>query len=221
MQKSDGNHLSKYGSVLMKLVLYGAAKRMMDIFGSLVALIIFAPISLAIIAAIKFEDGGPTFYSQERIGYKGRPFVMWKFRSMVVGAHSIKSELEDLNETEGPIFKVKNDPRVTKVGVFIRKHSLDEIPQFVNVLKGDMSLVGPRPALPEEVLAYGDSEKERLKAWPGLTGLWQVSGRSNLNYDQMIALDLKYVENKSLIMDIKILFATVIQMFLADDSGAY
>nr|WP_167849551.1 sugar transferase [Weissella confusa] len=205
----------------MKLVLYGAAKRMMDILGSLVALIIFAPISLAIIAAIKFEDGGPTFYSQERIGYKGRPFVMWKFRSMVVGAHSMKSELEDLNETEGPIFKVKNDPRVTKVGVFIRKHSLDEIPQFVNVLKGDMSLVGPRPALPEEVLAYGDSEKERLKAWPGLTGLWQVSGRSNLNYDQMIALDLKYVENKSLIMDIKILFATVIQMFLADDSGAY
>lgn len=146
---------------------------------------------------------------------------MWKFRSMVVGAHSLKTEIVDLNETDGPIFKIKDDPRVTNVGKFLRTHSLDEIPQFVNVLQGTMSLVGPRPALPEEVEEYSEKELKRLTVKPGLTGLWQVSGRSNLSYEMMIDLDLTYVRQATIWMDIKILIITVVQMFLPGKSGAY
>lgn len=196
-------------------------KRLIDILGALVAIVVFLPISIVIAVKIKKEDGGPIFYTQERVGKDGKLFPMWKFRSMVVGAHSLKTELADLNETDGPIFKIKDDPRITNVGKFLRTHSLDEIPQFVNVLQGTMSLVGPRPALPEEVEEYSERALKRLTVKPGLTGLWQVSGRNNVSYEMMIDLDLTYVRQATIWMDIKILIITVVQMFLPGKSGAY
>lgn len=201
--------------------IYYVFKRFLDVIGSMVALLIFLPLSLYIAFRIKLEDGGPIIYKQERVGEFGEKFLMLKFRSMIVGAHSLKADVADQSDVDGPIFKIKNDPRVTNVGKFIRAHSLDEIPQFVNVLRGEMSLIGPRPALPEEVAEYTGFELERLTVRPGLSGLWQVSGRSNLKYDQMIALDLKYVQEQSMLLDIKILFLTIIQMVDSKNSGAY
>lgn len=202
-------------------IIRNVLKRLIDILGALVAIVVFLPISIVIAVKIKKEDGGPIFYTQERVGKDGKLFPMWKFRSMVVGAHSLKTEIADLNETDGPIFKIKDDPRVTNVGKFLRTHSLDEIPQFVNVLQGTMSLVGPRPALPEEVEEYSEKALKRLTVKPGLTGLWQVSGRSNVSYEMMIDLDLTYVSQATIWMDIKILIITVVQMFLPGKSGAY
>lgn len=202
-------------------IIRNVLKRLIDILGALVAIVVFLPISIVIAVKIKKEDGGPIFYTQERVGKDGKLFPMWKFRSMVVGAHSLKTEIADLNETDGPIFKIKDDPRVTHVGKFLRTHSLDEIPQFVNVLQGTMSLVGPRPALPEEVEEYSEKALKRLTVKPGLTGLWQVSGRSNVSYEMMIDLDLTYVRQATIWMDIKILVITVVQMFLPGKSGAY
>lgn len=202
-------------------IIRNVLKRLIDILGALVAIVVFLPISIVIAVKIKKEDGGPIFYTQERVGKDGKLFPMWKFRSMVVGAHSLKTEIADLNETDGPIFKIKDDPRVTNVGKFLRTHSLDEIPQFVNVLQGTMSLVGPRPALLEEVEEYSEKALKRLTVKPGLTGLWQVSGRSNVSYETMIDLDLTYVRQATIWMDIKILIITVVQMFLPGKSGAY
>lgn len=202
-------------------IIRNVLKRLIDILGALVAIVVFIPISIVIAVKIKKEDGGPIFYTQERVGKDGKLFPMWKFRSMVVGAHSLKTDIADLNETDGPIFKIKDDPRVTNVGKFLRTHSLDEIPQFVNVLQGTMSLVGPRPALPEEVEEYSEKALKRLTVKPGLTGLWQVSGRSNVSYEMMIDLDLIYVHQATIWMDIKILIITVVQMFLSGKSGAY
>lgn len=202
-------------------IIRNVLKRLIDILGALVAIVVFLPISIVIAVKIKKEDGGPIFYIQERVGKDGKLFPMWKFRSMVVGAHSLKTEIVDLNETDGPIFKIKDDPRVTHVGKFLRTHSLDEIPQFVNVLQGTMSLVGPRPALLEEVEEYSEKALKRLTVKPGLTGLWQVSGRSNVSYEMMIDLDLTYVRQATIWMDIKILIITVVQMFLPGKSGAY
>jgi len=202
-------------------IIRNVLKRLIDILGALVAIVVFLPISIVIAVKIKKEDGGPIFYTQERVGKDGKLFPMWKFRSMVVGAHSLKTEIADLNETDGPIFKIKDDPRVTNVGKFLRTHSLDEIPQFVNVLQGTMSLVGPRPALLEEVEEYSEKALKRLTVKPGITGLWQVSGRSNVSYEMMIDLDLTYVRQATIWMDIKILIITVVQMFLPGKSGAY
>jgi len=200
---------------------YYVVKRLLDVIGSLVAIIIFLPISVYLAFRIKIEDNGPIIYKQERIGRDGRRFFILKFRSMVVGAHAMKNEILKSSDVDGPIFKMREDPRVTKVGNFMRLHSLDEIPQFINVLRGDMSLVGPRPALPEEVDEYTEKEKERLNVLPGLSGLWQVSGRSNLTYEEMIELDLQYSRNQSTWLDLKILAMTVIQMFDSKNSGAY
>lgn len=201
--------------------LYRGIKRFTDVLGGIVGLIVFSPITLWIAARIKLEDGGPILYSQVRVGENGQKFSLYKFRSMVVGAHSLKAVLEQKNESDGPIFKIKDDPRVTKIGKFMRKHSLDEIPQFINVIQGNMSLVGPRPALPEEVEVYSEYELQRLGSKPGLTGLWQVSGRSNLSFEKMVQLDIAYIEKKSLLTDIVILFRTVIQMFSTSDNGAF
>lgn len=201
--------------------LYRGIKRFTDVLGGIVGLIVFFPITLWIAARIKLEDGGPILYSQVRVGENGQKFSLYKFRSMVVGAHSLKNVLEQKNESDGPIFKIKDDPRVTKIGKFMRKHSLDEIPQFINVIQGNMSLVGPRPALPEEVEVYSEYELQRLGSKPGLTGLWQVSGRSNLSFEKMVQLDIAYIEKKSLLTDIVILFRTVIQMFSTSDNGAF
>lgn len=205
----------------MKDSLYRIIKRIIDVVGSIVGLIVFSPTIIAIIIAIKLDDGQEIIFKQKRVGKDGKEFTMYKFRSMIPNAHAKRNQLMDLNQTGGPIFKIQNDPRMTKVGAFIRAHSLDETPQFINVLKGEMSLVGPRPALPEEVQEYTDAELTRLQELPGLTGLWQVSGRSNLTYQEMISLDIAYIEDKSIILDLMIICKTVLQMFTPSKSGAF
>ena len=175
---------------------------MLDIIGSLCALIISSPILLGVAIAIKLDDGGPVFFSQTRIGLHGKPFKMYKFRSMVTNAEELKKKLaEETGQEDRFIFKMKDDPRITKVGHFIRKTSLDEFPQFYNVLKGDMSLVGPRPA------------SARLLVKPGITGPWQVSGRSDLSQEQSEYLDVSYIENWSIAGDLAILAKTVMVIF--------
>lgn len=189
-------------------------KRLLDIIGSLCALIISSPILLGVAIAIKLDDGGPVFFSQTRIGLHGKPFKMYKFRSMVTNAEELKKKLaEETGQEDRFIFKMKDDPRITTVGHFIRKTSLDEFPQFYNVLKGDMSLVGPRPALPEEVARYGSLYSARLLVKPGITGPWQVSGRSDLSQEQSEYLDVSYIENWSIAGDLAILAKTVMVIF--------
>lgn len=186
-------------------------KRLMDVTGALVGLLALAPMYLLVAIAIKLESRGPILFRQVRVGMDGKPFTMLKFRSMVVDAEDRLSDVWHLNEmTGGPIFKVKDDPRITRVGRFLRRTSLDEFPQFWNVLVGDMSLVGPRPPLPAEVATYGPREMERLSVLPGATGLWQVSGRSSLkSFERMMELDLQYLANWALNRDLQILWRTV------------
>lgn len=172
------------------------------------ALILFSPLLLMIIFAIRLGDGAPALFCQERMGKDGRPFVVFKFRTMMVDAERQKNQLSELNETDGVLFKIRHDPRITPVGAKLRRWSLDELPQLINVLIGDMSLVGPRPALPEEAALYGDHVRRRLMVKPGITGLWQVSGRSDLPWDETVRLDLRYVENWSFMLDLQILWKT-------------
>lgn len=199
--------------------IYYAAKRIFDFIASLLALIILSPSFLIIAILIKSEDWqGPVFYSQIRLGVNGRPFKMYKFRSMVVDADKKIKELLDKNEVEGAMFKIKDDPRITKIGKFIRKYSLDELPQLYNVLIGDMSLVGPRPPLTREVAEYTEYDKQRLLVQPGCTGLWQVSGRNAIGFSEMVDLDLSYIKQSSVLFDIGILFRTVKIMILPNDA---
>ena len=186
-------------------------KRLMDVAGALVGLLALAPIYLLVAVAIKLESRGPVLFRQVRVGMDGKPFTMLKFRSMVVDAEERLSEVWHLNEmTGGPIFKAKEDPRITRVGRFLRRTSLDEFPQFWNVLVADMSLVGPRPPLPAEVATYGPREMERLGVLPGATGLWQVSGRSSLkSFERMVDLDWEYMHAWSLRGDLDILWRTL------------
>lgn len=185
-------------------------KRGMDILGALVGLLITAVLTPFIALAIKLESKGPVFFSQIRIGKNGRRFRLWKFRSMYIDAEERKKELAQQNESDGFMFKMENDPRITKVGRIIRKLSIDELPQFFNVLIGDMSLVGTRPPTADEFEKYNIQYRRRLCITPGLTGMWQVSGRSDITkFDEVVELDLKYIENWSLWLDIKILFQTV------------
>ena len=169
--------------------------------------------------AIRLDSGGPVLYASPRVGRDGRPFAMYKFRSMVVGADEQKEALRELNEADGPMFKIRDDPRLTPVGRVIRRLSLDELPQIYNVLRGQMSLVGPRPPLPEEVAAYKPWHQQRLAVVGGLTGLWQVSGRSDLTFDELCLLDIYYIENWSLALDVRILLQTV--PHLLSRRGAY
>ncbi|MBK7201491.1 sugar transferase [Candidatus Amarolinea dominans] len=196
-----------------------AVKRLLDVLVSILALTLAAPFWLLIPIAIKLDSPGPVLFNQVRIGRAGRPFVVHKFRSMVVDAEEQKDSLRSLNEADGPLFKIKEDPRTTRVGRLIRRTSLDELPQFLNVLKGDMSLVGPRPALPEEVAQYEEWHKRRLEASPGITGLWQVSGRSLVGFEEMVLLDTFYCENWSFGLDLKILFKTIPRVILGE--GAF
>ena len=189
--------------------IYHALKRFFDIVASAIGLIMLSPLFLFLIIKIKHEDGGPAFYSQERIGKNGKPFKMYKFRSMVVNADQMLDQLEDQNEVEGAMFKMKDDPRITKVGKFIRKYSLDELPQLWNVLIGDMSLVGPRPPLPSEVEEYTDYDKQRLMVMPGCTGLWQVTERNEADFDEMVWLDIIYINNSGLFEDFKLIVKTI------------
>lgn len=185
-------------------------KRVFDIVVSLVALVGTAIITIPVAIAIKVTDRGPIFYTQTRVGRRGKPFKMIKFRSMVVNADKMKAELAEESGQKGRfIFKMKNDPRITPVGKFIRKFSIDEFPQFLNVLRGDMSVVGPRPPLPEEVAQYNQTYATRMLVKPGITGPWQVSGRSNLSEEESEALDVTYVQNWSMLGDIVLLFRTV------------
>ncbi|MCK6550082.1 sugar transferase [Myxococcota bacterium] len=183
-------------------------KRLMDIFGALVALTLASPVMIAVAIGIKLSSKGPVMFRQIRSGRNGRTFTMYKFRSMVQDAEARRAQLLHLNEMSGPVFKITRDPRVTRIGAFIRKTSLDELPQLFNILFGDMSLVGPRPPLPSEVKQYKPWQRRRLSVKPGLTGLWQVSGRNNIDFEQWMALDLRYIDNWSLWLDLKILLKT-------------
>ncbi len=194
-------------------------KRLIDIVGAIVGIIVFSPFMIAAAVAIKLEDGGPIFYRQTRIGKDGKPFEIIKFRSMRLDADRIKKELLDKNETGGPTFKMKNDPRITKVGRIIRKLSIDEMPQFFNVLKGEMSLVGPRPPIPDEVAQYGPHERRRLDVKPGLTCIWQVSGRSDIPFEGQVLLDIQYIRKRSLWEDITLILKTIPAVLLG--RGAY
>ncbi|MGN1317635.1 MAG: sugar transferase, partial [Lachnospirales bacterium] len=178
-------------------------KRLMDIICSGLALIVLSPLLLIVAVAIKVESRGPIIFCQKRVGKNGKEFYMYKFRSMCVNAEAILKKLEEQNEADGPVFKIKDDPRVTKVGKFIRKYSIDELLQLVNILKGDMSIVGPRPALPNEVVEYDDFAKQRLAVKPGLTCYWQVMGRSNIGFEEWMELDVKYINEMSIWLDIK------------------
>jgi len=194
-------------------------KRSLDIVISALMLLLLTPLFLATALAIKLDNPGPVFYNQLRVGKWGRVFKMYKFRSMIFGADKLKSELATQNETGGVIFKMKRDPRITRVGRIIRKLSIDELPQLWNVLKGDMSLVGPRPSLPNEVDQYEYSDRRRLEVIPGITCIWQVSGRSNLDFKQQVSLDVEYIESQSFWQDIKILFKTIPAVLFG--KGAY
>ncbi len=182
-------------------------------------LLLSSPLFLLLAAAVRLSSRGPAIFTQTRVGKGGQAFTMYKFRTMVVDAETRKQALRRANQAQGPLFKLHDDPRVTRVGRFLRKYSLDELPQLINVVKGDMSLVGPRPPLPEEVAAYDDEVRRRMLVRPGLTGLWQVSGRSDLGWDDSVRLDLRYVENVSLGQDADILRRTVRSVLRGD--GAY
>jgi exopolysaccharide biosynthesis polyprenyl glycosylphosphotransferase len=183
-------------------------KGILDFVISLSVLILLSPILLVISILIKM-DGGPVFFLQKRTGLNGRLFMCFKFRTMVVNAESLKQSLLDQNEQEGPVFKIRNDPRVTKIGRFLRKTSLDELPQFINVLKGDMSIVGPRPPIPAEVKQYKRWQNRRLSMKPGITCIWQVSGRNNIPFEQWMKLDMQYIDTWSLKLDFIIILKTI------------
>ncbi len=196
----------------------GLMKAALDVLVALLLLVLLFPVLLTLALAVR-ADGGPAFFRQTRVGLDGREFTMVKFRSMVVDAGARLAALQGENEGAGPLFKLRHDPRVTRVGAALRKYSLDELPQLFNVLTGTMSLIGPRPALPREVATYATEARRRLAVKPGLTGLWQVSGRSDLSWDESIALDLRYVDTWSPLLDAAILARTT--RAVLHGSGAY
>lgn len=198
---------------------YQVSKRAIDIVGASIGLIVLSLPLIVISIIIKVQDPkGSIIFKQQRVGKNGQKFSMYKFRSMVSNAEELLDSLLEQNETTGAMFKMKDDPRITRIGKFIRRTSIDELPQLWNVLKGDMSLVGPRPPLPREVDEYTDYDKQRLLVTPGCTGLWQVSGRSNIGFKEMVELDLKYITERSIINDIKIMLRTVLVLFGSKDA---
>ena len=186
-----------------------ATKRSMDIVGAVLALVLLSPILLVTSLAILVTSRGGVFYTQTRVGRDGRPFTLFKFRTMHRGADALMDRYEALNELDGPIFKIRNDPRVTRVGRTIRRFSVDELPQFVNVLRGDMSLVGPRPFLAEEYTELSPYQSQRLLATPGLTGVWQVSGRCDVDFHRWMEMDLDYIRDWSLRLDLGVILRTL------------
>ncbi|WP_445505429.1 sugar transferase [Niallia sp. 03091] len=198
---------------------YLISKRIIDILAAIIGILLLSPLFLIVVLLIKVEDRrGPILFKQIRVGKGESEFYMYKFRSMVSNAEELKASLMKQNEAEGPVFKIKNDPRVTRVGKFIRKTSIDELPQLFNVLKGDMSLVGPRPPLPAEVAQYSSYERQRLTVVPGLTCYWQVSGRSNIEFDEWIKLDLKYIQERNTIVDLVLIMKTFFVLFGSKDA---
>lgn len=213
MERIKNNNATLDGEYNNESIFYIFLKRLIDLFGSVIGLIVLSPIIFIVSLLIKLESKGPVIFSQDRIGKDGKVFKMYKFRSMVVNAEELKEKLKEQNEMSGPMFKMKEDPRVTKIGKFIRKTSIDELPQLINVLKGDMSLVGPRPSLPKEVEQFEDWMMERLEVKPGLTCYWQVSGRNNIDFEDWMKLDIKYVRERNTLIDIKLIFKTVSVLF--------
>lgn len=197
---------------------YRILKRSFDIIASAVGLVALGPVFLAVAIAIKCDDGGPVFYDQIRIGKNGKKFKMYKFRSMRVNAEDEIEKLQEHSEVDGAMFKMKNDPRVTRVGKFIRKTSIDEFPQLLNVLLGQMSIVGPRPPLPREVADYTQYDKQRLYVKPGCTGLWQVTARNSVGFQEMVNIDLDYIQRRSIWLDLKIMFKTVKVIFVPNEA---
>lgn len=213
MMKSIENNANK------ESLLYIFAKRLTDILLSTIGLILLSPILLIISIWIKVDSKGPIIFKQDRVGKDGKLFGMYKFRSMVSNAEELKKELQKQNEMSGPMFKIKDDPRITKVGRFIRKTSIDELPQLINVIRGEMSLVGPRPSLPREVELFEPWMKERLNVQPGITCYWQVSGRNNIPFYEWMKLDVKYVKERTYFGDIKLIFKTFFVLF-GDDNAS-
>ena len=212
--------LAKKKELVNDHIVYLFLKRLIDIIGASLGLILASPIMLIVAILIKLEDPkGPIFFSQIRNGAYPGTFKMYKFRSMYIDAEERLQELMHLNEQSGPAFKMKYDPRITRVGKFIRKTSLDELPQLFNVLKGDMSLVGPRPAIPREVEQYTAYQKQRLFVKPGLTCIWQVSGRNNIGFDEWVELDIEYIKTRNLWLDIKLILMTIPAM-LGDENAS-
>ena len=202
-----------------KVITYRKRKRLLDIFGSLFLILLLSPVMLVIAALVKLTSKGPVLYTSKRIGRMGRTFDFYKFRSMYLDADARLAEVLDKNEKDGPIFKMHDDPRITRLGRFLRRTSLDELPQLFNVFRGDMSLVGPRPPLPHEVEKYDEYAMERLSVRPGMTCYWQIMGRSNLSFTEWMELDHKYLEEMSVFTDLKILLKTPIAVIKGD--GAY
>ena len=194
-------------------------KRALDVTLATVLLVVGLPFAALIALCVRFSSPGPIFYSQTRIGRNGQPFKILKFRSIIADAEEQLDDIADLNEASGPLFKMRDDPRRTPLGSFLRRFSLDELPNLVNVLRGEMSLVGPRPNVPEEVAQYKEWHRKRLSVSPGMTGLWQVSGRSDLTFDEMVLLDIYYAENWSLTLDLGIMLRTLPKVLGGE--GAY
>lgn len=199
--------------------IYHTVKRSFDLVMATIGLILLSPIMLWISFLIKKEDHGPVFYKQVRVSKNGKTFQMYKFRSMFVNADQMLDKLKAQNDVNGPMFKMKNDPRITKIGHFIRKHSLDELPQFFNVIKGDMSLVGPRPPLPSEVAEYSEYDKQRLYVIPGCTGLWQATERNEVGFNEMVQLDIEYIKRANVWFDLWIIWKTV--EIMVKPNGSY
>jgi len=184
-------------------------KKSFDVALSFVLLVLLSPLFLLVAILIKLNSKGPVFFTQERVGFNKRRFKLFKFRTMVDNAEKLREELEEQNEVSGPVFKIKNDPRITPIGKWLRRISMDELPQLINVLKGEMSLVGPRPPIPSEVERYEWKDRRRLSMKPGITCLWQINGRSNIPFEKWMKLDKEYIDNWSLWLDLKILAKTI------------
>ena len=192
---------------------YFIIKRIIDIVGALCGILIISPVMIVVGIWIKVDSKGPVFFAQKRVGQDGKRFLMYKFRSMCPDAEVLLDDLEEDNEMSGPMFKIKEDPRITKIGKFIRKTSIDELPQLINILKGEMSLVGPRPSLPKEVEQFTSFQKQRLVAKPGLTCYWQVGGRSDVSFEEWMEMDVEYLKDRNTLVDIVLIFKTVGVLF--------
>lgn len=219
LKLKDVNNRSEFTLDYRELVsntstIYLFLKRLIDIIGALFGIILLSPVFIIVSILIKLEDPkGGIVFAQKRNGKDAKVFKMYKFRSMVYNAEELLKDLKDKNEMDGPVFKIKDDPRITKMGKFIRKTSIDELPQLFNVLKGEMSLVGPRPPLPREVEQYNEYQMQRLSVTPGLTCYWQVGGRNDIDFDQWVELDLQYIRERNLWVDIKLIFKTALVLF--------
>jgi exopolysaccharide biosynthesis polyprenyl glycosylphosphotransferase len=214
MEGLSSKETEKVADAAMERTLgYYVTKRLCDIILSILGIIVLTPLMIIVTIAIKLDSKGPTVFSQERVGKDGKLFKMYKFRSMVNNAEELKDKLLDKNEMSGPMFKMKDDPRITKIGRFIRKTSIDELPQLFNVVKGDMSLVGPRPNLPKEVKKFNPYQRKKLLAKPGITCYWQVMGRSSIGFEEWMELDIKYIQDRSIWLDIKLIFRTFFVLF--------